>query len=212
MSTGDTCTPVYQLPYPTGSSRPCDVDDTMCAFHAAVEEQLSAIDSVVDQLQNAPFAYVLSSVSQSYNNNLPGAFIPTFDTTLADNDNMVDLALDSSSITIQTPGVYSFFAEMDVLVPSTGTSATVQPVIRDTLGTQVSGNFFFQTFRFTATSNMPVKTDGTALANVAFTTEFCVNVSTGYTYSFLLTVGGPLNLVSSIQTFRAGATWLRGPL
>lgn len=212
VNPGDTCTPVYGLPYATGASKPCNIGDTMCDFSEAVETQLDALDTVVSQLQNAPFAYMLSSVQQDYNNSIPGAFIPTFDTTLADTDNMIDLALDPTALYIKTAGVYSFFVEMDVLIATGGTSLTTEPIVRDANGSQIGGNFTFQTSRFVGPTGMPLKSNGLRLANVAFTAEFIANVGVNYSYSFQVTVGGPSGTISNIQTCRAGATWLRGPL
>jgi hypothetical protein len=147
-----------------------------------------------------------------YNNIIPGSFVPYFDTTLADTDNMIDLSADATSIYIRTAGVYSFFWELDISVPLTGTDVSIQPTIRDAVGTQIAGNYSVQTLSLTTSPNMPLRTDGTRLANYASTAEIIANCGVGYTLSFQITVGGATNIVSFIQTFRAGAMWLRGPL
>ena len=212
MNIGDTCTPIYGLPYATGASKPCNIGDTMCDFAEAVEAQLDVLDAVVSEVTNIPFAYMISSIQQDYNNNQPSAFIPIFDTTLADTDNMIDLSFDSTSLYIKTPGVYAFFFDMDVVVASTGTSLFTRPIIRNELGSQVGGNSDFGTSRFVSPSGMPLKADGNRVGNVCFTGEFIANVGVNYRYSFEITVGGTLGTISNIQTCRAGALWLREPL
>jgi hypothetical protein len=212
VNPGDSCTPIYTLPYATGSSDPCNIGSTGCAFATAVEEQLDSLDATVAQLQSPPFAYASNLAELSYNNNIPGNFVPTFDTTLADTDNMIDLSLDATSIYIRTAGVYSVFVDMEVSVPATATGVLIQPTLVNTSGSQIAGNFYYQTFSFTSSPNMPLRTDGTRLANVGFTCELIANLDVGYSISFQLGVTGPTGLVSFIQTFRAGALWLREAL
>lgn len=212
MNPGDTCTPIYGLPYATGSSPPCNIGDTMCDFATAVETQLDLLDAAAARFQEPPFAYATNTTAQTYDNNLPSAFVLTFNTTLADTDNMIDTAFDPASIYIRTAGVYSFFVELDLLIASTGTSLTCRPKILDALGSQIGGNFDYQTFRFSAPSVMPTKNDGIKLANVCFTAEFIADVGVGYSYSNEITVGGTLGTISTTQTYRAGAIWLRDSL
>lgn len=211
MNPGDTCTPVYGLPYATGTSRPCNIGSTGCDFAEAVEEQLDALDTIVDGFSSIPFAYASNIAEMQFNNAVPGFFVPFFDTTLADTDNMLDLSLDSTSIMIQTPGVYSFFGDVEISVPITATGATVELRVFNATGSQVDGALF-NILSLTASTSMPLRTDGTRTANVATTVELEVNVDVGYSCSFALGISGPLGLVSFVQTFRAGAIWLRSPL
>jgi hypothetical protein len=102
-----TCTPVYGLAMVDCSDRPCDIDDTMCQFAKDVEAQLDALDSTLDRtFVTVPIAQIrrtetfVRTVGESGNN------FPTFDTVVADTDNMVDLTSNSTGFTIQTAGVY----------------------------------------------------------------------------------------------------------
>lgn len=211
MNPGDTCTPTYGLPFATGVSRPCNIGSTSCAFATAVEEQLDALDAVAGRLQNIPFAYGSNIAEMVYNNSIPGNFVPFFDTTMADTDNMIDLSLNPSVITINTPGVYSFFINAEVSVSVGGTDLTWNPIIKNTSGSGVLDPSV-QITSFTSSPNMPLRTDGTRVANICFTGEFMGNVGAGYTFSSFLNVGGPANTLSFIQAYRAGAIWLRDPL
>ena len=108
MPTGDTCTPNYQLPYPTGASRPCDYDETSCEFAEAVEAQLDLLDTVVLRTETTvPMAWIKTSTSffTVQNAGQNAIFEPPFDTVIVDTDNMVDL-IQFNGITVNTPGLY----------------------------------------------------------------------------------------------------------
>lgn len=211
MNPGDSCTPIYGFPFPTGNSDPCLVGSTGCDFAEAVEAQLDAIDIIIDGLTDVPFAYASNIAEMNYNNNNPGSFVMFFDTTLADTDDMIDLSLNPSVITIQTAGVYVFFVEVEMNVPNTGSAATVEFIIRNTNQSQIDG--FTQNFlRFTQSTGMPVRTDGTRVANVAFSTQYVANCAVGYTASSELFISGSAGTVTNVQTYRLGALWLRSPL
>jgi hypothetical protein len=211
VNPGDTCTPIYGLPYPTGISDPCLVGDTGCDFAAAVETKLDELDAIVTRLNNPPFAYASNIAEMQYNNSTPGSFVPFFDTTMADTDNMLDLALDPTIITIQTAGVYSFFLELDISMPLTSTGLSLQLNIKTGTGSGVDGNNWSLP-RFPTSPSMPLRTDGTRVANAAFGVEYIAPCQVGYTASVTLFVTGAVGLVSFIQVYRMGAIWLRESL
>lgn len=211
MSIGDTCTLIYGLPYPTGKSNPCNIGSTGCDFAEAVEVQLDVLDGYVNQFQDIPFAYASNLAELNYDNSMPGNFVPFFDTTLADTDNMIDLSANPGVITIQTPGVYSFFVDFEMSLPFTGTSAILQMNISNSSGGFISGAGFTIP-RIPTSPSMPLRVDGTRTANVCCTFEWESDCQQGYTCSFLLFVGGSLGTISNIQVFRAGAVWLRSSL
>ena len=211
MNPGDTCTPIYELPYPTGNSDPCNVGSTGCDFAAAVETRLDELDAITDRLNSVPFAYASNIAEMVYNNSLPGNFTPFFDTTMADTDNMLDLSANPTAITIRTAGVYSFFVELNISIPLTGTGLAFTFNIFTETGSNING-FNMLPNRFTSSPNMPLRTDGTRVANVSFATEFIADVNVGWSASSNLFVTGPTGLVSFIQVYRMGATWLREEL
>lgn len=108
MPTGDTCTPIYQLPYPTGASRPCDYDETSCEFAEAVEAQLDLLDAVVQRTETTvPMAWIRTSLAFSTVQNAAqnAVYEPPFDTVVVDTNDMVDLVR-FNGITVNTPGLY----------------------------------------------------------------------------------------------------------
>lgn len=214
MSTGDSCTPVYQLPFPTGQSNPCNVGTTLCDFDEAVEVQLDSLDDIVDRTAGTlPFAYIMNSGDMSYNNNLIGPFFPFFDTILADTANMVDLSLDDTSIYFTIPGVYALYVSCELTLPPGATSLQVSPLVRDVVTTsQVSLNNDYFIGNYSTSASMPVKNTGGRLDNSCFTGEYMFNAQVGHRYTFEVTVGGSVGITTTIHEFRAGALWLRDPL
>lgn len=211
MNPGDSCTPVYGLPYATGNSDPCNIGSTGCAFAEAVEAQLDALDAITDRFSGVPFAYASNIAQISYDNSIPGNFTPFFDTTIADTDGMIDLALNPSVITIQTEGVYSFFVELGISVSLGGTQLSAQLNINNASGATVEGTQWSLP-RFTSSPSMPARTNGDRVANNAFTAEWIANCDPGYTASLNIFVTSPGALVSFVQVFRMGAIWLRESL
>ena len=213
MATGDSCTPIYQLPYPTGASNPCDYDETSCAFAEAVEAQLDALDDIVARTAGTvPFAYGMSFAAQLYDNNFPGSFILTMDTTLSDTDNMIDLSFDNSVITFQTPGVYSIFWSVEMTAPVGAASIGINPSVFNTSGSGISGNTAYFSDDLPTSPSMPLKTNGARLTNVCATGEFIIDVGTGYTVRSDLVTAGTLGIISTIHEYRLGALWLRESL
>jgi hypothetical protein len=103
-----TCTPQYGLPIVEGTDRPCDYDDTSCAFAEAVEAELDALDAVVARTATTiPVGWVRASapftVTQNTTTNVFAN--PPFDTVMMDTGNMVDL--DSfNGVTVRQAGLY----------------------------------------------------------------------------------------------------------
>lgn len=102
-----TCTPLYGLPYAEGSDPPCDIDETLCEFAAAVEAQLDALDAVVDRTTDTlPMAQVklttpftITSIGNTT------ATVP-FDTISFDTANFVELAENAYQATLPRAGRY----------------------------------------------------------------------------------------------------------
>src|SRR5262245_14030422 len=207
-----TCTPIYQLPCVEVTDRPCDIDTTSCEYAEAVEEQLDALDDIVAGTQGTvPFAYVANSGDMTYNNSIL-LFIPFFATTLADTDNMVNLAADNTAIYINTPGVYSFFVSAEITLPPGASTLQVSPVLLNVNDSQVSGNTDYFIGNFSASSSMPVKNTLGRLDNSCFTAEWIWNANAGDRYMVEIAVGGSLGINTTIHELRIGAVWLRGSL
>lgn len=109
MNPGDTCTPIYGLPYATGQSRPCNIGSTSCDFAAAVEVQLDALDAVVLRTNTTvPIAWIRTTTPFPVTENATqSALIPApFDTVVVDTDDMVDLVQFSNGVTTTRGGLY----------------------------------------------------------------------------------------------------------
>lgn len=117
-----TCTLFFSLPYAIGSDAPCDIDDTLCAFAAAVDEQLDIYDAVVDRVSDSvPMAQVRSTVTTLYP---VGRSTVAFDSVDADTANMVDLTADPYTIMLPQGGRYLVYA--NAIGNTVGTGNVVQ--------------------------------------------------------------------------------------
>lgn len=109
-----TCTPLYNLVYPIGSDRPCDIDETLCDFATGVETELSRLDDVVDRVADTiPMAQVRMTVTTAYATN-PGGGTPAvvaFDTVDFDTADMVNLTANPYRITLPRAGRYIVYAQ-----------------------------------------------------------------------------------------------------
>lgn len=134
MATGDTCTPIYGLPYPTGASRPCDIDQSLCDFATATQEQLDRVASIVNRTATTiPLVKVAVTLPLALTIASP-AFNFSFDTVLVDTDNMFDSSF-PDQITINTPGIYGAYA----LVYLTSVTSTGPNQSGTTMRVDVSG-------------------------------------------------------------------------
>lgn len=101
-----TCTPIYGLPYPTGSDRPCDAPTTMCSFASAVETQLDTLDAIVDRtIDSVPMGIVTLTITANISS-LGGNTQLSWDTVNVDTANMVDLTNNPYAITLPRYGRY----------------------------------------------------------------------------------------------------------
>lgn len=125
-----TCTPVYALPYQTGSDRPCDSSVVWCNFANTVETQLDAFDAIVDRtVDTAPLAVATLSVTA----NLPslgGTTQLAWDTVNADTASMIDLTANPYAITLPRYGRYwvSFWYQVSGLAAAVGIQSFLVPV------------------------------------------------------------------------------------
>jgi hypothetical protein len=104
-----TCTTVYGLAVVECSDRPCDVNDTLCEFANGVEEQLDALDAVVERTATTvPMVKLAMTVPRVITTNNDDAVVIHFDTVLVDTDNMFDSSASDDFIVFNTAGVYNF--------------------------------------------------------------------------------------------------------
>lgn len=198
MATGDTCTPTYALPYPTGASRPCDYDETSCEFAEAVETQLNLLDAVVQRTETTiPMAWINASldffvVQNAAQNTLVQ---PPYDTTVVDTDNMVDLT-QFNGITVNTAGLYLTW----VYIRSTATAVTVTDtntfynlVIEPPVNVS---NIWFPPIRFTQVQLNQVQRLGVfTVMNIPAGTQVSLNISpTGFAGDTMLYTDAALAL------------------
>lgn len=123
------CTPIYQLPYQTGSDRPCDAPDVWCDFAADVEAQLDTFDAIVDRTVDAiPMAQVRLTAPYTFDSSLISGPVP-FDTVDVDTANMVDLATSPFLITLPRFGRYG--ASFHLTIATIPVTNSVTAVIAD---------------------------------------------------------------------------------
>lgn len=110
-----TCTPLYNLVYPIGSDRPCDIDETLCDFAAVVETELSRLDDVVDRVADTiPMAQVRMTVTTTFATD-PGGGTPAvvaFDTVDFDTADMVNLTDNPYVIMLPRAGRYIVYFQV----------------------------------------------------------------------------------------------------
>lgn len=136
MATGDTCTPLYGLPYATGSSRPCDIDQTLCDFSVATQAQLDRVSGIVNRTATTiPMAKVAMTIPQPFVASSPTVNF-VFDTVLVDTDNMFDSSF-PDQVTINTPGIYGAYS----LIYLTSVTSTGPNQSGTTMRVDVSGFF-----------------------------------------------------------------------
>lgn len=125
---GDTCTPIYGLPYATGASAPCNIDETMCAFDDAVQEQIDRLQGVANRTSvTTPMVKVAITVPTPFTSADITTQILSFDSALVDTDNMFSAA-DPDRVTVNTPGVYA--AQAFLYVTSVGAALQSSSVMR----------------------------------------------------------------------------------
>lgn len=205
-----TCTPIYRLPVVEGTDNPCNYGDTSCAFAGAVEAQLDVLDGAVARTQGTiPFS-MMSIAGDIAVPSTTLTYTVQFDTTLVDTNNMIDLALDNTSIYIRTAGVYTFFVSLEATLSPGATSLQSTQLITSASGGPVSGNTDYLIANFTASASMPIKNTGGRLDNCCYTGEYICNCNVGDHYQLVVVVAG--GTTTTIHEVRIGALWLRDPL
>jgi len=146
-----TCTPIYGLAVVECSDRPCDIDGTMCQFAQDVEVELDRLDAIVARtVTTIPQAVVASTESVTYTVVSSGIFATTFDTVLADTDDMFDATV-PQQILINTPGVYSLSANIwGTTTGAGGNSAGITLWFRTQTGTSSATTVWSENRVFTA--------------------------------------------------------------
>lgn len=94
MATGDTCTPLYAMPYATAASRPCDIGDPTCGALTILESKLSEWDTLYGRtFTGIPQAMVTVGTDLNVpilpNPGLDPTF--PFDTIIYDTDEIVNI-------------------------------------------------------------------------------------------------------------------------
>jgi hypothetical protein len=180
-----TCTPIYGLPYIECSDRPCDQEDTWCAFVNAVEIELDRLDGVVartvttiPQFEVAVGAYVFAS---------SGDRKVAFDTINVDTDDMVDLTSDPFSFSINTVGRWFFYFR----VSTNGNSALQGNIPVSVVNVpSLGGHNVGQDYQDDGT-NYPVPIDGSGIYRYPNTgTKVGLTVNTAATAIISATFGG----------------------
>lgn len=166
MSTGDTCTLIYGLPYPTGASAPCNIGTTQCAFDDAVQQEIDRLSTVVDRtFTTIPMVKVALTVPTVFNTDSPSqAFV--FDTVLVDTDNMFTSSF-PDQVTVNTPGLYGSFAMIYSTSTTSATTLTGSTIRVDIAG--LLGNFSLEQLTYpsgtpvyqSGSGTWPVSTSGT---------------------------------------------------
>lgn len=97
-------TPVFQLPYPSGSDAPCDFDEQWCAFTAAMDAVFTTWQAGIDRtVPVVPAAKLLLATTAT----VPAGNPVPFDTVLFDTAAMTDIDADPYRITIPQTGRYT---------------------------------------------------------------------------------------------------------
>lgn len=112
-------TPVFAIPYPcAGENIDCTVFES---FTDAIQSAVDSVRVVESQALNRPSARATATAPQAgFVANTPANLV--FQVETYDNDNMIDLAVDNTAITIQTAGWYVFAASCNNTVQATITS------------------------------------------------------------------------------------------
>src|SRR5688500_14787019 len=97
----------FNLPYPSGTDRPCDFAEPWCDFTTAIDAVFAVFQAAIDRtIPVVPMAILLQTTQRSILN-----FAPLiFDTVVADTAGMTDIDVDPFSITIRRPGRYTVAA------------------------------------------------------------------------------------------------------
>jgi len=192
---GDTCTPIYGLPYATGASAPCNIDDTMCAFNDAVQEEIDRLAGVSNRTAvTVPMAKVAITVPTPFTSASTSATqILSFDSALVDTDNMFSAA-DPDRVTVNTPGVYA--AQAFLYVTSVGAALQSSSVMRVDISGFL-GAFIFDTL---------VYASGTPVFQAASGIWTVPTAGTAITMGYAPFIQG--SDVMTIQQAQLGLFWL----
>jgi hypothetical protein len=120
------------LPYQVGSDRRCDAPEVWQAFLAKFEQQFRPLSNLAARLAQAPIAVVERRTPWDVATLGSSGGQVQFDTVIIDTDNMVNLDLDSRSITPQRPGWYLGYGWVRSTVAQIGT---------DTVSLSFTGGF-----------------------------------------------------------------------
>ncbi len=94
MATGDSCTPLYRLPFATALSRPCDIGEPTCAALSILETKLNEWDSFYARtFSGVPQAMVSAGTDPNVAILPASPTDPTFpfDTIVYDTDQIVNI-------------------------------------------------------------------------------------------------------------------------
>lgn len=180
-----TCTPIYGLPYIEASDRPCDQSETWCAFAAAVDEELTRLDGIVDRTVDTIPQFQVSVAAYTFigSNRVVG-----FDTIGTDTDDMVNLTSDPFTVTINTAGRWHFYFRV-ITNGDFAVSQNIPVSVQNTpsLGVPV---LIAQDYQDNGT-NYPVSIDGSGFYRYPTTgTKVSLSVGTAATAIVSATFGG----------------------
>lgn len=116
-----TCSPVYGLETIEGTDRPCDFADTQCAEVTTLREQIALLAGINNRTAiTIPIVKIAMTIpaeagtdAQLTDTSANLLIRPTFDTVMADTDNMFTSDL-PDQVTINTPGMYGVFMFLQI--------------------------------------------------------------------------------------------------
>lgn len=115
-------TPVFGLPYPSGSDRPCDFDEQWCDFTEAIDAVFTDFETGLARTNPViPMALVRQTGPVTVGNTIS---IP-YDTVVVDTAGMTDIDADPFSITITRPGRYTVNGFLELADPNIAINAEI---------------------------------------------------------------------------------------
>lgn len=119
-------TPIFDLPYPTGSDAPCDFDEQWCDFTEAIAEVFSTFDEGLDRTNPIiPMAMVRQTGPVVVSNLVQ---VP-FDTVVVDTAGMTDIDADPFSIRTTRTGRYTVAAYLNLNDPNISLNAEISLLV-----------------------------------------------------------------------------------
>lgn len=114
-------TPLYGLPYQTGSDRPCDASEVWCDFANILNSTMGGLKNTLDRIQPAVPVACVGYAGAGITIGSPNTLVIPFNTVFADTDRMVDFDFSTRVIFPRRPGIYTISA-IGTIYPLGGTA------------------------------------------------------------------------------------------